>query len=197
MRNLLIFLVVALLSYGAFTMINNALEPQSIAPTLQAPKEAPIVKKEPVIEIPEETIEIDTTIYQRNDAGYLDITWKMLSKVTFDEVYNDTMDQYIPYPIFSPEVKYLDGKKISVKGYVIPIEETGDEDILVLSGLPYSSCFFCGGAGPETVMDIKVKKRYKKSYKRDDFTTFQGKLRLNDKDLYYLNYILDDAELVE
>jgi hypothetical protein len=31
----------------------------------------------------------------------------------------------------------------------------------------------------------------------DEKSTFRGRLRLNDDDLRYLNYILDEAELVE
>jgi hypothetical protein len=31
----------------------------------------------------------------------------------------------------------------------------------------------------------------------DDRVTFKGRLRVNDSDVMYLNYILDDAELVK
>ena len=30
-----------------------------------------------------------------------------------------------------------------------------------------------------------------------DVITFQGELKLNDSDLYYLNYILEEAEIVD
>jgi len=56
--------------------------------------------------------------------------------------------------------------------------------------------FFCGGAGPETVIDILPKNKLKKRLTTDEKITFKGKLRLNANDLDYLNYILDDAELV-
>ena len=68
--------------------------------------------------------------------------------------------------------------------------------MLVLSANSFANCFFCGNAGPETIMDIKMKTKFKKPLKQDDRVIFRGKLKLNATDLYYLNYILEDAEVV-
>lgn len=166
---------------------------------MELPQEAPKEEKaiNPVAPPPvinDSLVVVDTTIFQKDKDGYYDISWKQLAKVTFNEAFVDSMDAYVPFPVFHPEIKFLEGKKIKVKGYVIPIEETGDESILVLSAFPFTNCFFCGNAGPESVMDIKLKKKTKKRFKQDDIITFKGKLRLNDSDLYYLNYILESSE---
>ena len=121
------------------------------------------------------------------------ITWKTLSDVTFYEKYNKEFDFNVLYPKFGPKVKALEGKWVEIEGYAIPIEELG-ADILVLSALTYSQCFFCGAAGPESVMDIKSKKKIK--VKMDKKLKFKGKLKLNESDLSQLNYILTDAELI-
>jgi hypothetical protein len=121
------------------------------------------------------------------------VTWKMLADVTFKEEYNKEYDFNVLYPKFGEKVKALAGKQIIIEGYAIPVEELG-ADILVLSGLPYSQCFFCGGAGPESVMDIKSKKKMK--FKVDKKLKLKGTLKLNEKDLSKLNYILENAELV-
>jgi hypothetical protein len=121
------------------------------------------------------------------------ITWKTLSDVTFYEKYNKEFDFNVLYPKFGPKVKALENKWVEIEGYAIPIEELG-ADILVLSALPYSQCFFCGAAGPESVMDIKTKKKLK--VKMDKKLKFRGKLKLNESDLSQLNYILTDAELI-
>jgi hypothetical protein len=121
------------------------------------------------------------------------ITWKMLSDVTFYEKYNKEYDFNVLYPKWGSKVKALENKVVEIEGYAIPVEELG-ADILVLSALPYSQCFFCGGAGPETVMDIKSKKKLK--IKVDKKLRFRGKLKLNEADLSQLNYILENAELV-
>jgi hypothetical protein len=128
--------------------------------------------------------------------GVVYLGWNILAMVDFEETFNEELQAYIPYPKFHPPVQTLAGTEVIVEGFVIPLEETGEESIIVLSANPFSSCFFCGGAGPETVMDIQLKPGKKPKLKTDQKVAFKGKLRLNDTDLYYLNYILDDAELV-
>jgi hypothetical protein len=130
------------------------------------------------------------TTYQ---YGQQTITWKTLGDVTFYEKYNKEYDFKVLYPKFGKSVKELEGKDIVIEGYAIPVEELG-ADMLVLSALPYSQCFFCGGAGPESVMDIKSKKKIK--FKVDKKLKIRGKLKLNESDLSQLNYILENAELV-
>ncbi len=142
------------------------------------------------------TYDFEPDRYKYKD-GYIILTWEELAKVTFEEEYHEEVEEYIWQPIFSDTLKALEGKKVMVEGFVIPIEETGDETFVVLSGLPYLQCFFCGGAGPETVIDILPKNKLKKRLTTDEKITFKGRLRLNADDLMYLNYILDDAELVK
>ncbi|HMN91359.1 MAG TPA: hypothetical protein PKE68_15155, partial [Saprospiraceae bacterium] len=79
---------------------------------------------------------------------------------------------------------------------VIPVDETGDEQLLVLSAYPYSNCFFCGAAGPESVMEIRLKATSKR-FRMDTETAFAGTFLLNDTDINSLNYILADAEWVK
>ncbi|MCB0847224.1 MAG: DUF3299 domain-containing protein, partial [Bacteroidetes bacterium] len=62
-----------------------------------------------------------------------------------------------------------------------------------LSANPFASCFFCGNAGPESVMDLELTS-YDKVYFTDDYVTFQGKLILNDSDLNKMCYVLEEAE---
>lgn len=128
--------------------------------------------------------------------GYIQLKWQDLSQVKFEDKYNESIEEYILFPVFSDTLKALSGKKIQIEGFVIPFEETGDESFVVLSAYPYLQCFFCGGAGPETVVDILPKEKLGR-LKTDQRLTFKGKLRLNADDLDYLNYIMDDAELVK
>ena len=122
------------------------------------------------------------------------VTWKMLEDVKFDKKWNADEGMYILYPEFGPSVKALEGKEIYISGYVIPIDYSGN--IYVLSSNPFSSCFFCGGAGPETVMSLKFKSGGKK-FKTDDRVTFKGILKLNSTEIYDMNYILEEAEIYE
>ena len=139
---------------------------------------------------------VDTSDFKYED-GAIVIDWEMLSDVTFEDEYNEEVQAYVPYPTFGATLRAIEGREVQIEGYIIPLEETGDETILVLSAQPYSSCFFCGGAGPESVMDIKLKKGERRKFTTDDRMAFKGRLRLNDSDLYYLNYILEEATVAE
>ena len=97
------------------------------------------------------------------------------------------------YPTFGPNVKKVENKTVIIKGYMVPVDPESNQ--YVLSAYPYSMCFFCGGAGPETVMGLKLKKNRK--FKTDEIHVFKGKLELNANDIYELNYILTDAEVMD
>ena len=128
--------------------------------------------------------------------GYIEINWQLLAQTKFKPIREDSLDGLIIlFPTFPKIMKALEGKKVMMKGYVIPIEETGDAQVLVLSANSYTTCFFCGKAGPESVMDIRLKNPQKmRRFKQDEKVAFRGTLVLNDKDYDYFNYILKDAE---
>jgi hypothetical protein len=122
-------------------------------------------------------------------------TWKTLSKVKIEARFDDDIGFDIEFPVFSKEVIALDKKEITVSGYLIPMEEFGGSpNFFVFSSLPFNNCFFCGGAGPETVMEIH-------SSEKVNFTTnlivMRGVLELNDKDPFRLMYVLKDAKTLK
>ena len=122
------------------------------------------------------------------------ITWEVLKNVEFDEIWSEEFQAYYMVPKFSKAVKAMDGKEVQIRGFIIPVDIV--QDYYVLSANPYSSCFFCGQAGPESVMEIQMVKKYE-GLRMDQVITFKGKLILNADDIYQLNYILEDAEIIE
>ncbi len=120
--------------------------------------------------------------------------WKTLSNVDFNKKWNKEEKMFILEPVFGETVKALAGKTVEITGYMIPIDI--ESNYYVLSANPYASCFFCGGAGPESVMSIKFKK-VSRRFDTDERLTLKGKLVLNTQDLEELNYILQDAELIK
>lgn len=122
------------------------------------------------------------------------ITWSDLTDVTFEEKYYERYDTDYFYPTFGKSVKALDGKTVQISGYVIAVEkETG---FYVLSSNPFASCFFCGNAGPETVVKLNFD-GWPDDYETDTYKTFRGRLRLNAENIFELNYILESTELVD
>ncbi len=119
---------------------------------------------------------------------YAELTWKDLTDVEFKDVYVDELDAYYWKPLFGPSVKEIEGGKFFITGYVIPVDI--DEDFYVLSRYPFANCFFCGGAGPETVVDLQFDGHSPREYATDERLTFAGELKLNADDVYQMNYIL-------
>ncbi|MEE9439609.1 MAG: hypothetical protein V3V14_11455 [Saprospiraceae bacterium] len=120
--------------------------------------------------------------------------WKTLAKISYKKEMDELMGFKIDKPVFSEKVKALEGTEIILKGYVIPVEGYKSHKEFILSAFPYNMCFFCGGAGPETVMEVEASKPVK--YQADAIY-LKGTLRLNPDDINRLMYKIVDAELVE
>ena len=133
-------------------------------------------------------------IFTSTVQAQLDVNWRQLSDVTFEDKYLPDLDAYHWYPTFGEIVLALEGKEISITGYVIPVDY--ESNYYILSANPYASCFFCGNAGPETVVELELKEE-DDSYTTDQRLMFKGILRLNAYDIYKMNYILEDAEVFD
>ncbi|MDW7690680.1 hypothetical protein R9C00_22020 [Flammeovirgaceae bacterium SG7u.111] len=118
--------------------------------------------------------------------------WETLSKLRWESINDPAMGMEVQKPIFGDEIKALDGEEVELEGYILPVEVEGD--LVVLSSLPYASCFFCGGAGPETVMQVDIKKKISIVDKK---VRVRGMLKLNDQDFFSLIYSLEKAKLIE
>lgn len=122
------------------------------------------------------------------------ITWETLRDVTFKKKWYPEESVYMLYPTFGPNVAKLKDKEVLLAGYVLPID--AEANLYALSAFPFSACFFCGGAGPESVVGLKFKKSGRK-FKTDERHTFKGILKLNADNIYELNYVLDNVEVAE
>ncbi len=120
------------------------------------------------------------------------IDWINLADVSFEEKQMEDVELTYNHATFGESLKALAGQEVSITGYMIPMDPMGIT--FVLSRNPNATCFFCGGAGPETVLQIKVKPGKFKRYSVDDRLTFKGILRMHEKDIDSLTYVLEDAE---
>lgn len=120
------------------------------------------------------------------------ISWENLRDVTFKKKWNAGEGMFVLEPQFGAKVTALKGKEISITGYMIPVDV--DANYYVLSANPFASCFFCGQAGPESVVSVKFKKLTKR-LNTDDRLTIKGIFNLNTDDINELNYIIEKAEI--
>ena len=127
-----------------------------------------------------------------NEILPTDNIWKTLLDIKWRKAYHEDLKMQVDYPVFPPAVKALEGKTIIISGYVLPTD-LYEGNFTMLSAYPMAQCFFCGGAGPESVMEIYVKNG-RRSYATER-VTFKGTLELNETDTNHLIYMLKDATL--
>ena len=120
--------------------------------------------------------------------------WKTLARITYKKEYDEIMGFKVDKPIFSQVIKDLEGDVVEVKGYIIPVEGYKGHKEFILSAFPYNMCFFCGGAGPETVMEVEA-------IDPVNFTAeaihMRGVLKLNEDDINQLMFKIVDAQKFE
>jgi hypothetical protein len=127
-------------------------------------------------------------------SGTTESLWKTLAKITYKKEYDEFLGFKIDRPVFSEEIKALDGKEVTVKGFIIPVEGYKSHKEFILSAFPYSMCFFCGGAGPESVMEVQAVEAI--SYVAESIV-LKGKLHLNSEDVNKLMFSLSEARIVK
>lgn len=132
------------------------------------------------------------TIFAKITFSQTQIDWDVLSDVEFTDVYMEEVDEYFLYPHFGSSVRNLAGQEVMIRGFVLAIDPT--ENYYILSKGPFSSCFFCGVGGPETIVELEMKSS-KEVFIMDEVATIKGTLKLNADDIYQCNYILQNAEV--
>jgi len=120
------------------------------------------------------------------------IGWKDLHDVKFKKKFNKRENLLFLYPEFGERVKALEGKEIQIRGYMIPVNPA--ENVFVLSANPMAACFFCGGSGPESIIQLKLKQP--RRFATDEIWTVKGTLKLNADNLEELNYVLLNTETI-
>jgi len=121
-------------------------------------------------------------------------SWDLFEKATFQDKY---IEEYFSYATLLVEDEYsrnLDGQKLTLGGHYIPVM---DEEVIILSKYAYANCFFCGGAGLESVVEVRMKEEMPRKFELDEKLTFTGKLRINTTEWEFVSFILEDAVLVE
>ncbi len=118
--------------------------------------------------------------------------WLLFEKVTFKATYFSEYDASFLVPNLST-IKRYEGHEISIKGHFIPFE-LEDDNTIIISKFPYAACFFCGGAGPESVVEVRFKSPPIR-FKPDQILEVTGKLVLNDTDVNHLNFIIENPKL--
>lgn len=133
----------------------------------------------------------DSLVKESNFMKSDTITWKQLANIKFALKKHPSYGE-INFPIVNSDLKKLANKKIVVKGFIVPI----DNKTYAISKNVFASCFFCGKAGPETIMGIKFAKATPK-LKTDLYVTLEGTFRYNENDADDWIYHIENAVIVK
>lgn len=133
------------------------------------------------------------------EGHYTDKTWDvLLNDVKMRYRYSIEYNAFVSVPRFGSRLQEMDGQEITLRGFFLPADVTGEA--FVLSYVPMQMCFFCAGAGIESVVELHSIVTHQIRFRRlntDDFIEVRGRLRLNRDDIDHLIYILEDAQLVK
>lgn len=109
------------------------------------------------------------------------LSWNTFERLQFEEVFDEPSATWLQQPKWTEDLLRWDGKTVKVTGYVISLDTESQE--YALSAFPFASCFFCGAAGPETVLELVLNEP--KNFTTDDIVTFIGVIRLNSDPLKF------------
>ena len=100
-----------------------------------------------------------------------------------------------PDGLYEPQFpSWLDKYKnteVVIQGYLVPVDGEGNQ--YALSRYAFSSCFFCGNAAPNTVVELVFKER-PDDLITDQFVVVKGTLVFNADDPFRLFFILQQTE---
>ena len=118
------------------------------------------------------------------------LNWKLLGVIKFVKKPHKEYGE-VNYPVVNPKLKSLHKKKVVMTGYIVPIDNTH----YALSKNVFAACFFCGKAGPETIIGLKF--RNPKRYKTDQYVTVEGTFRVNENNVDDWIYNMEDVVVVK
>lgn len=120
------------------------------------------------------------------------LSWKLLGQIKYIKKTTPDYPEGVMFPVVNTTLKGKNKKPIVMSGFIIPI----DNKNYALSKNVFASCFFCGQAGPETIMGIKFKNPGMK-LKTDQYVTLTGTFRYNDNDVDDWIYHIENAVIVK
>lgn len=128
--------------------------------------------------------------------------WADLLELKFAISFDEEVDDVIFKPKFTKKIRSYQDKIIEVEGFIIPHNIAADAmgDLnddgakFMFSAYPLASCFFCGGAGAESVMEAYPKNPIEYTERK---IKIRGKLTFNEEDFLQLPYVLKDVVVVD
>ncbi len=120
--------------------------------------------------------------------------WATLALLEFEK--RDELGNFDEDGNIIPLIEAFEEKEITVKGYVIPLSGKKAQSHFMFSAYPYESCFFCGKAGPETIMEVFVKDDKKIDFSENKMA-IKGIFYFTSRNSNNVMFTLKNAEVAE
>jgi hypothetical protein len=124
-------------------------------------------------------------VFGLNASAQQVLPWEMLAVP-----YSTTPDGLYE-PQFPSWLDKYKNTEVVIQGYLVPVDVEGNQ--YALSRYAFSSCFFCGNAAPNTVVELVFKER-PDDLITDQFVVVKGTLVFNADDPFRLFFILQQTE---
>lgn len=119
------------------------------------------------------------------------LTWKLLGEIKYEKRKHPKYGE-VQFPVVNDKVKTKGKKRVLISGFIVPI----DSKSYAISKNVFAACFFCGKAGPESIVGLKFRGATPK-LKTDQYVTVEGIFRYNETDADDWVYNFDDVVIVK
>jgi hypothetical protein len=136
-------------------------------------------------------ISVSAQAQKMSYKGFPSLVWPKLYEISYIKASDQKGD--FDKPVFTSQVKDLEGKVVTLPGYLVPFDGGLKAKRFMLSSLPLNACFFCGVGGPETVIEVISADEVTYTEKPVEIS---GVLKLNDSDPDKMIYTLEKADFL-
>lgn len=122
--------------------------------------------------------------------------WNTLAMVNTESKFDDMMGMIVKTATPTPIAESLNGETITIRGFIIALDAKAKLKHFMFSRYPQNMCFFCGGAGPESAMQVFLPEGKSIDFTKDKIE-IRGTLKIQKGDPSGLIYTMSDAELLK
>ena len=119
------------------------------------------------------------------------LTWKELQLTQFEIIAKgENIGSYKAN--FQKSIEPFENKEVVIAGFIVPVDIESNTYALSLN--PFTSCFFCGNAGPNTVIELSFAKKQGK-FLVDQYVIIMGIFSLNRVNPNELFFKISEAKI--
>ena len=121
----------------------------------------------------------------------LSLSWKELQLTQF-EIISKGENVGLYKAKFHKSLRAFENREVVIAGFIVPMDI--EQNLYALSLNPFTSCFFCGNADPNTVIELSFIKKQSK-FLVDQYVIIKGVFKLNHDNPNELFFKITEAKI--